>query len=296
MDLRRIRELALSPAAQLPLGARESHAILAGERPAPFAGGGIEFAEHRAFQPGDSPRFINWRLYGRSGQLFVRRFQEERREQLFLLIDQRAPMWFGTRRRLKVARALAQAVFLAQVAERRQMEIGAVVLSDHLDWHAPRRRFAALAPLFAQLNRQADPAGLSRHELALNAILPQLALRIPRGSTVCLISDFHDLDADSVALLYALARHHSLTAFHVQDPIELQLPPQGRYTVADAARPEVTRVIDCDDAARRGQWQARLDERNARLRDWLVQGGAVRHACLTTDDWQDLLRPGRSDA
>jgi uncharacterized protein (DUF58 family) len=62
-------------------------AVSAGERRSNLAGSGGEFLEHRVYEPGDEPRFIDWNVYARSGKLFVRRFAAERATRVYLVQD-----------------------------------------------------------------------------------------------------------------------------------------------------------------------------------------------------------------
>ena len=64
----------------------------AGERRSNFAGSGGEFLEHRPYEPGDEPRFIDWNVYARSGKLFVRRFASERATRVYAVLDTSASM------------------------------------------------------------------------------------------------------------------------------------------------------------------------------------------------------------
>lgn len=59
----------------------------AGERRSSLAGSGGEFLEHRVYEPGDEPRFIDWNVYARSGKLFVRRFAAERATRVYAVLD-----------------------------------------------------------------------------------------------------------------------------------------------------------------------------------------------------------------
>ena len=62
-------------------------ATSAGERRSKLAGSGGEFLEHRQYEPGDEPRFIDWNVYARSGKLFVRRFAAERATRVYAVLD-----------------------------------------------------------------------------------------------------------------------------------------------------------------------------------------------------------------
>ena len=81
-------------------------------------GGGIEFADHRDYTPGDDFRYLDWNVYARHGELLLKRFQEE--EDLlhvYFLIDCSRSMGFGSPCKFDLARQLAAA--LADIAARR---------------------------------------------------------------------------------------------------------------------------------------------------------------------------------
>src|SRR6266536_2584092 len=51
--------------------------FLAGIHRSPFRGFSVEFTEHRAYQPGDELRYLDWKILARSDRLFVKQFEEE---------------------------------------------------------------------------------------------------------------------------------------------------------------------------------------------------------------------------
>ncbi|MGH7506376.1 MAG: DUF58 domain-containing protein, partial [Longimicrobiales bacterium] len=63
------------------------HGFLSGLHRAPYRGAGHDFFGHRAYQQGDEPRHIDWRLYGRSDRLFVREYREDANLQAYLVVD-----------------------------------------------------------------------------------------------------------------------------------------------------------------------------------------------------------------
>jgi uncharacterized protein (DUF58 family) len=63
-----------------------------GERVSRFAGGGGEFLDYRAYEPGDEPRFVDWNVYARSGKLFTRQFRSERSTRVYAVLDVSASM------------------------------------------------------------------------------------------------------------------------------------------------------------------------------------------------------------
>ena len=64
----------------------------AGERVSKISGGGSEFMEYRAYEPGDEPRFVDWNVYARSGKLFTRKFQAQQSSRVYLVLDESASM------------------------------------------------------------------------------------------------------------------------------------------------------------------------------------------------------------
>ena len=83
---------------------------LAGTHLSGFRGRGMEFEEHRVYQPGDEVRSMDWRVTARTGEPHIRLYREERERPVILVADLRATMQFGTRGCFKsvlAARALA---------------------------------------------------------------------------------------------------------------------------------------------------------------------------------------------
>ena len=62
--------------------------FLAGLHKSPFHGFSVEFAEHRAYNSGESTRHIDWKLYARTDKLFVKRYEEETNLRCELVVDE----------------------------------------------------------------------------------------------------------------------------------------------------------------------------------------------------------------
>ena len=96
--------------------------FLAGLHRSPFRGFSVEFTEHRAYQPGDEPRYLDWRMLARSDRLFVKQFEEETNLRAMILLDaSRSMAWRGAEDRLtkrEYAQRLAAAVGLILLRQR----------------------------------------------------------------------------------------------------------------------------------------------------------------------------------
>lgn len=70
--------------------------VMSGMHRSPYQGLAVEFAEHRQYVPGDDPRHIDWKVFGRSDKLHLKQYQQETNLDIVLLVDSSASMRFGT--------------------------------------------------------------------------------------------------------------------------------------------------------------------------------------------------------
>ena len=68
--------------------------FITGLHKSPFHGFSVEFAEHRLYNPGESTRHIDWKLYARTDKLFVKRYEEETNLRCRLVIDTSGSMFY----------------------------------------------------------------------------------------------------------------------------------------------------------------------------------------------------------
>src|SRR5947208_14145441 len=75
--------------------------FLSGIHRSPFRGFSVEFTEHRPYQPGDEPRYLDWKILARADRLFVKQFEQETNLRAMLLVDaSRSMAWHGAEGRL----------------------------------------------------------------------------------------------------------------------------------------------------------------------------------------------------
>ena len=83
------------PFSKLEFFARQTvEGFITGLHKSPFHGFSVEFAEHRLYNTGESTRHIDWKLYGRSDKLFVKRYEEETNLRCQIVIDCSKSMHF----------------------------------------------------------------------------------------------------------------------------------------------------------------------------------------------------------
>jgi len=69
--------------------------FITGLHKSPFHGFSVEFAEHRLYNTGESTRFIDWKLYARSGKLFTKKYEEETNLRCQIVIDCSSEIYFS---------------------------------------------------------------------------------------------------------------------------------------------------------------------------------------------------------
>ncbi|HEY7774101.1 MAG TPA: DUF58 domain-containing protein [Marinagarivorans sp.] len=228
---------ALRPLGQkLRLGQpRSSQALMAGNVRTRYKGRGMSFAEVRPYQAGDDIRTIDWRVTARAQKTYTKLFEEERERPIFLMVDMRSSMFFGSQHQFKCVYAARMAVAIAWAACAAGDRIGAMILSDHGEWDLrPKRgKNAVLALIHALVdaNRQlTNPAHASGR--SLKQFIEDGKRIIRPGSMVYLITDGHD-GYDINGPLCTLARHADISFMHVYDSLETHLPAKGLFTISD---------------------------------------------------------------
>jgi len=97
----------------------------------PFHGFSVEFAEHRQYNPGDALRHIDWRVFGRSDKLFVKKYEEETNLRCCILLDTSSSMQFPKEKESlsKLQFGCVAAASLLQLMKR-QLDASSLALFD----------------------------------------------------------------------------------------------------------------------------------------------------------------------
>ena len=283
LDLQRLQQFARSNLNRPLTAQRDVQQLLLGERLSAFTGSGYEFAENRLFQVGDDARFINWRLYARSGELYRKVFHEERRPQLWLVVDRRSSMRFASRSRLKVTAAVRQALVYLYQAQQQHIAVGAVFLDNPVQWFEARTSAATQQTLINSMNHACPPLHDDVDHIGMDKVIRQLQSRLQAGSIVVLLSDFHDLEQAHVSHLHQLAQQHTVMAIQVLDDIEIYLPAAGRYRIENS-NGHASVMLDCNNVAYKEKIEQQFQFRQQQIEQWLLSAGINYQRLLTSDE------------
>lgn len=210
--------------------------ILAGRHGSRVRGRGLDFEELRAYLPGDDIRNIDWKVTARTGKAQVRAYTEERDRPALFVVDQRIPMFFGSRRAMKSVIAAELGALGSWIVFQAGDRAGAVIFNDgtikHIRPLRSRDRVHAILGTLTDMNRQLQAdGGIQPNYGQLNRAL-ETALRIAaHDHLVCVISDFAGADHRTRDLLRQLAAHNDVLAILVFDPGAQSMPGTGRLVV-----------------------------------------------------------------
>lgn len=195
--------------------------FITGMHKSPFHGFSVEFAEHRLYNTGESTRNIDWKLYGRTDKLFVKRFDEETNLRCHLLLDVSPSMYYPKESRMKIRFASIAAAVLANLMKRQRDAFGLFKFSDRivssLDVRSSASHYNVLINEL-QNTLKSEPEKASTH---VAETLDAIAEQIHRRSLVVIFSDMFDASEDNDALFDALQhlkfRKHEVILFHIVD-------------------------------------------------------------------------------
>ena len=275
------------PARAIALDVLRVSSLQTGAYVSHFRGRGMEFDESRPYQPGDDPRSIDWRVTARSTTAYTKLFREERERPVLIMVDLRASMHFATRGCFKSVNASRAAALLSWAAHHRGDRLGGLIFGDttHRELKPKLGRQAALRfvhelvnhPDWQTAERAHDDDGEQQLTQAMSALR-----RVARpGSLVVIISDFQDMSRTAQAHLSSVARHNEVLALFLNDPIERQLPPPGRYRIV-AGDEEL--AIDTFAKAARRDYKNAFEARSHSLETFCQRYGVHLLPLSTQDD------------
>jgi len=248
----------------------------------PYHGFSVEFTEYRQYSAGDDPRYVDWRVFGRSDRYYIKKFEDETNLRCLLLTDQSRSMNFGSTGYTKAQYAATLAATLAHFLNQQGDAVGLLSFDQRVrEYLPPRHRPGHLRQLMLALEK---PAGGTATDL-VGPLEHVTELARKRGLMV-LISDFLlPLDRVEVTLSRLLAAGHELTVFQVLDPQEVAFDFAEASVFQDI---ETGRTLYVDPALARQEYRRRFDAHRQALSE-LCQRLGARQVNVITDRPLELV-------
>jgi len=195
--------------------------FITGLHKSPFHGFSVEFAEHRLYNTGESTRHIDWKLFGRTDKLFVKRYEEETNLRCQLVIDTSGSMFYPTDGLNKMRFSVFAAASLMQLLRKQRDASGLTLFDEDVHYHSECKVSQThVRMLYAKMEELLKPA-IKPAKSNIAQSLHHLAERLHRRSLVMVFSDMFG-DATQTDELFAALQHlkynkHEVVLFHVLD-------------------------------------------------------------------------------
>ena len=210
------------------------HSILAGKKASRLRGRGLNFEELRNYRPGDDLRTMDWKASLRSGTPYVRVYSEERDRPVFLIVDQRVSMFFGSQLKMKSVVAAELAALAAWRSLGQGDRVGAIVFNDtECSVIKPARSKATTLRILQEITRMnqalpelgAEPKSESQ---SFNEALSKAENLASHDCLICAITDCGGVDEESRKIMTRAAQRNDILAILIYDPLGARLPQAGR--------------------------------------------------------------------
>jgi uncharacterized protein (DUF58 family) len=215
--------------------------FVAGLHRSPDFGFSQEFAEYRAYTPGDDLRHVDWNLFARTERCYLKRYRSETNSQLTILLDASNSMQYtsGPTNKMDYARFIAASLFYLAIRNQRDAA-GLIVFDDEVrEYVNPSTRQGQLARLFAALER-AEPRARTDFAKPLRHFQELLH----RRGIAIVISDFYEDPATIVRAIEPMRFHgNEVVLFHILDPQEVRPVLKGSALLVDLETEEKIEVI-----------------------------------------------------
>lgn len=207
---------------------KSRHTLAIGHHSGHKPGSGLDFREFRPYQRGDDFRYIDWNLFSRFEQLFLKEFAEERDFLVYFLIDQSRSMGFGGPSKLQYALRLAAA--LGYIALAGADQVGAACYSNDWDSELKPLKGKNQTRKFFQYLETARVQGSTD----LNHSLATLALKVKQPGLAVVLTDLLDPADYTEGLKRLRAGRWELWVLQILTPWELNPSLEQEVQLIDA--------------------------------------------------------------
>ena len=256
--------------------------FVAGLHRSPDFGFSQEFAEYRAYVPGDDLRHVDRNLFARTERCFLKRYRGETNTQLTVLLDSSNSMQYtsGPPKKMDYARYIAASLFYLAIHNQRDAAGLIIFDSEVRDYIRPSTRPGQLARLFAGLER-AEPQ--ARTDFAKP--LEHFQKFLHRRGIVIVISDFYEAPETIVRACAPLRfRGNEVVLFHVLDPQEIRPVLRGSALLVDL---ESDRRLEVIPEYTKTTYRSKIDAHVEQLRS-LARGAGMDYQLLLTNQPLDM--------
>lgn len=199
-------------------------------------GNSKEFSQHRAYIPGDDPKGLDWKIFGRTDRLVIKQYEEETNVIGTVIVDDSASMgvsYEGRISKLEYAKTLAAAFGYLLVSQHDAIGL----LTPH-DMLPPSAQRGYLEKYFETLTK-IEPQGVWN----IRSLIEKVNIPLKRKGIVMVFSDLMAEPEKVISTLRALhSQKHEVMVFHIMDPAEQNLSFEGPVLFEDSETGEILKT------------------------------------------------------
>lgn len=250
--------------------------FIAGLHRSPDFGFSQEFAEYRAYSPGDDLRHVDWNVFARTERCYLKRYHGETNTQVTLLLDASASMGYTSHGVTKIDYARYLAASLSYLVSKQRDAVGLIVFDDEIrSYVRPSGRQGQLARMLHAINN-AEPR--ARTDFAKPFFHFQQFLK--RRGIVVVVSDFYEQPDRVIHTVEPLRfRGNELMLFHILDPREVEPRFSEPVVLVDM---ETDDRLEVSPEYARTEYRRRIGSHLEDLKE-MAQGAGIDYFLLPTD-------------
>ena len=215
---------------------------------------------------------VDWKVFGRTDKLFIKRQEEERNLVVHIIIDYSGSMGFG-KKCLKSEYATMFGIGFAYMAMKNNEKFVISTFADQLEVFRAQRGRSQLAKIVKYLNEK-KASGTSKLEQSLS----KYKRFINSKSMVVIVSDFLYNTEEIKKAVYRFKKHE-VYLIQVLDTVEKNLELEGDYRLVDSETKTTLRTFI--SPLLRKNYLALLAEHNAKIQKICSETGASFHTFST---------------
>ena len=239
--------------------------LFGGEYQSAFKGRGMEFSEVREYTYGDDIRQIDWNVTARSGDPFIKQFEEEREQTLMLCVDISPSGIFGSQGQSKMELSIEICAVLAFSAIKNGDKVGLILFTDEIEKVIPPKKGRLHVLRLIRELLTTEPKGTGTD---ISEALSYVNRLLNRRAIIVLASDFQDNQYDRQ--LKITNRKHDLVNIFINDKFEDELPDLGLIPLRDAETGEEV-LVDTSSEKVRKEYQKKREKAKHQLRDQFLR-------------------------
>ena len=189
----------------------------------PYRGFSVEYAEHRIYNPGESTRHIDWKVFAKTDRLYTKSYDAETNLRAYVVLDVSSSMYYPVPEYNKIKFSVYASAALAYMLQKQRDGVGLFTFAEKIEDELPAQSTTVhtqrlLTHLDSILRVSSKP-----QTTALADSIHYIATKIPRRSLVIIFSDLlitlPNREATYTALHHLRYEQHEVLMFHVTDRI-----------------------------------------------------------------------------